>query len=249
MLELNKIYQGDCLEFMKEIDDGSVNLILCDLPYQMTDNKWDKKLDMKSLWECYRRIIKDNGVIVLTAQQPFTTDLINAGRDIFRYNWVWEKAHVVNFPNAKKMPMRKTEDILVFSKVKCGNHCYNPQGLKRMDKTIDKEEKNEKQGNYRNSLKAKYFQEFTGYPHNLIYFANPNYKSLHPTQKPLELWNYLVKTYTNEGDLVLDNTAGSCTTAVSCSTLKRNWICLEKEKEYCEIGEKRLKELEGSLFY
>jgi len=242
MLEINKIHQGDCLELMKQIEDKSVDMILCDLPYGTTACKWDTIIPFKELWEQYKRIIKDNGAIVLTASQPFTSVLVISNIEMFKYCWYWLK-NPTGFLNAKKMPMKKIEDICVFYKKL---PTYNPQGLKSINKII----KNGKSKQIRTDtgisthnggrLPTEWKQEFTNYPNQELRFNND--KGLHPTQKPVALFEYLIKTYTNEDDLVLDNCAGSGTTAIACIHTKRNWIGIEKEKEYFEIAKKRIEE-------
>ena len=231
--------QGNCLELMKNISDKSVDLILCDLPYGTTACKWDTIIPFDKLLEQYNRIIKDNGAIILTAAQPFTSALIMSNIKNFRYCWYWEKDYGVGFMNAKKMPLKKIEDICIFYKKL---PVYNPQGLKRIDKKITMKKRTAtsvfgNMGVNKNHNK-EYIQEFTNYPDNLLRFKTE--KGLHPTQKPVALFEYLIKTYTNEGDLVLDNCAGSGTTGVACKNLKRNFILMELEEEYCKIARTRL---------
>jgi len=232
---INKVIQGDCLELMKDIPDGSVDLILADLPYGTTNCKWDTIIPFEPLWEQYKRIIKANGAIVLTASQPFTSALVMSNPNWFKYCWVWNKAKAANYVNAKRQPLKIHEDIVVFCK---GNN-YNPQ------KTIGKFRK---KGGYTVNREVAVAQNptvsfnDTYYPKSILDFsvAGNRDSTLHPTQKPVALFEYLIKTYTNEGDLVLDNCAGSGTTGVACQNLNRNFILIEKEPEYIEIINKRL---------
>ncbi len=240
MFEINKIYNMDCLEGMKYIDDKSIDMILCDLPYGTTACKWDVIIPFKPLWEQYERIIKDNGVIALTSTQPFTSNLIVSNLKLFKYQWYWIKSPT-GFLNAKKMPMKSVEDICIFYKKL---PTYNPQGLVLLNKEKSnhksKMQKTEVGISTHNGgrLPEKYIQKYTNYPRQELYF--PNEKGLHPTQKPVALFEYLIKTYTNEGETVLDNCAGSFTTAVACDNTNRNWICIEKEEKYCNIGLTRI---------
>ena len=228
---INKVIQGDCLEVMKGIPDKSVDMILADLPYGTTACKWDTIIPFEPLWEQYKRIIKDNGAIVLTASQPFTTDVINSARELFRYELIWERALSGNPFLVKKQPLKVHENIIVFYK-RLG--VYNPQMTK---------------GRMRNKKITGAFREIEPldnitdlyYPRSVQYFDNADRKNkIHPTQKPVALFEYLIKTYTNEGDIVLDNVAGSGTTGVACKNLNRNYILIEKESEYIDIINKRL---------
>jgi site-specific DNA-methyltransferase (adenine-specific) len=242
MLEKNKVYQGDCLIEMKKIPDKSIDMILCDLPYGTTTCKWDTIIPFEPLWEQYKRIIKDNGAIVLTASQPFTSALVMSNVEMFKYQWIFEKTRKTGFPNANRQPLRNYEDVLVFYKNQC---LYIPQGLlkKETPKTVTrKKPKNDtvNAGENDGSLCNTYVQEYENYPSQIIRFASKG-KTIHPTQKPVALFEYLIKTYTNEGDLVLDNCAGSGTTGVACKNLNRNYILIEKEEEYIKIINARLK--------
>ncbi len=232
MLEINQLYHGDCLELMKDIDDKSIDMILCDLPYGTTACKWDVIIPFEPLWEQYNRIIKDNGAIVLTASQPFTTKLIISNIKNFKYSWIWKKSKPTGFLNAKKQPLKTFEDICVFYSKQCN---YNPQGIISTNKLVSRTNR----GNYGECSKTT-LQEATGYPKNILEF--PSITGIHPTQKPVALFEYLIKTYTNEGDLVLDNCAGSGTTAIACINTNRNYILMEKEEKYCEIIRKRISE-------
>ena len=233
-----EILLGDCLELMKDIPNGSVDMILADLPYGTTACKWDSVIPLDLLWNEYKRIIKPNGAIVLTSSQPFTTKLISSNYDMYRYNWVWHKTRPSNFPLAKKQPMKYHEDVCVFG-IKSPN--YYPQMIKS-DK-IRKKGKNDGYRGFNKGLeKPEYLdKEYTDfYPSSIQTFALHNGGLLHPTQKPVELFEYLIKTYTNENDLVLDNTAGSGTTAIACLNTNRQFIVMEKEQEYYDIILKRV---------
>jgi site-specific DNA-methyltransferase (adenine-specific) len=233
-----EILLGDCLELMKDIPNGSIDMILCDLPYGTTACKWDSIIPFNKLWEQYERIIKPNGAIVLTASQPFTSALIMSNPKLYRYNWVWHKTRPSNFPLAKKQPMKYHEDVCVFG-VK--SPLYYPQMVKA-DK-VRKKGKNDGYRGFNKGLeKPEYLdKEYTDfYPSSIQTFALHNGGLLHPTQKPTELFEYLIKTYTNEGDLVLDNCAGSGTAAIACLSTNRQFIVMEKEQEYYDIILKRV---------
>ena len=197
-LEINKIYNIDCLEGMKEIKDGSIDMILCDLPYGTTRNKWDSIIPLDKLWKQYERIIKPNGAIVLTAAQPFTSKLTISNLDNFKYSWVWSKNQVSGFLNAKKQPLREHEDILVFYSKQC---TYNPQMIKGK---MQLKNTGGKSDNYNDFVAQPHYSD-EYYPKTILNFPLQRFKGGHPTQKPVALFEYLIKTYTNEGDLVLDN--------------------------------------------
>lgn len=237
MLELNKIHQGDCLELMKDIPDKSVDMILCDLPYGVTSrNEWDKKINTKKLFREYRRIIKQNGVICLTATQPFATELISEALDIFRYDLIWEKSNSVGFLNANRQPLRVHEIILVFYK---NLGIYNPQ--KEEGKPYSIKRKNGFQGTNYGEVKPVDSINITGrFPKSIIKIWHDKDK-FHPTQKPVALCEYLIKTYTNERDIILDNCIGSGTTAIACVNTKRNFIGIELSEKYCKIANERIK--------
>lgn len=243
MLEINKIYQGDCLEVMKRIKDKSVDMVLCDLPYGTTKCKWDTIIPFEPLWEQYKRIIKDSGAIVLTASQPFTSTLIVSNIQMFKYCWYWVKERPTNIFQIKKRAGKNIEEVVVFYNKQC---VYNPQKTKHVGELRSNKVKSGVLGSLIDSKKKKvheYKDDGTRYPLQNIYFKRDTLKSnLHPTQKPVALFEYLIKTYTNEGDLVLDNCAGSGTTGVACQNLKRNFILIEKEKEYIDIITKRINE-------
>ena len=228
----------DCLEGMKLIDDKSIDMILCDLPYGTTACKWDTIIPFEPLWEQYERIIKDNGAIVLMASQPFTTKLIMSKLDWFRYTWVWNKKKGGNIFLAKKQPMKIHEDIVVFSKKP---HLYNPQMVKR-DKV--KKSKNYGTGESFGGTREKEDKVYTythTYPKSIIEFSNARQKGkVHPTQKPVPLFEYLIKTYTNKGEIVLDNCIGSGTTAIACINTNRKYIGFELDKQYYDIANVRI---------
>ena len=230
------LLQGDCLELMKDVPDGSVDMILADLPYGTTRNKWDEVIPFEPLWEQYERVIKDNGAIVLTASQPFTTDLIASNRKLYKYIWYWQKTKPSNHLNAKRQPLRTIEDIVVFYKKQA---TYNPKMTKREKPIIGKDTGSQKTYG---KTKGGYSKEYTHrYPVNLLRF--PRDKQVHPTQKPVALFEYLIKTYTNEGDTVLDNVMGSGTTGVACKNLNRNFIGMELDEEYFKIAKDRIENI------
>ena len=232
------LYQGDCLEVMKEIKDKSIDMILCDLPYGMTKCKWDVIIPFEDLWEQYNRVIKDNGAIVLFGSEPFSSKLRISNLRMYKYDWIWKKTKAQGFLNSKKMPLKDYENICVFYK---RLPVYNPQGIIY--------------GNFQNDRKSKYIKgediygkekEFgishmSNFPKQIIEFSNPSGKGqLHPTQKPVELLEYLIKTYTNENDLVLDNCMGSGSTGVACKILNRNFIGIELDENYFNIAKERI---------
>ena len=238
-MKLNKIYQGDCLEVMKQIEDKSIDMILADLPYGTTACKWDTIIPFEPLWEQYKRIIKDNGAIVLTASQPFTSALVMSNIKMFKYEWIWEKSLSGSPALCRKTPMKVHENVLVF-----GGKNYNPQmtkGTKRKKGISGSSIEGQKfisSGINNGEINDDY------YPRSVQYFSNADRKNkVHPTQKPVALFEYLIKTYTNEGDLVLDNCAGSGTTGVACINLNRNYILIEKEPKYVDIIRERLKQI------
>lgn len=242
-MDINKTYLGDCLELMpKHIDDKSIDMIFCDLPYGTTQCKWDSVIDLHKLWSEYKRVIKDNGAIVLFASQPFTSILVSSNLKIFKYSFTWDKITKTNHLNAKKQPLRQVEDICVFYKKQ---PTYNPQGL------IECEVSNFRPNHFKYKKGDKVYGEqkehsnkssYTNYPSNLLQYSNGNHNSLHPTQKPLSLIEYMVRTYTNEGDLILDNTCGSGTTGLGAKNLNRNYIMMEQDPKYFEIAKARVGE-------
>jgi site-specific DNA-methyltransferase (adenine-specific) len=224
----------DCLEGMQMIPDKSIDMILCDLPYGTTACKWDVIIPFEPLWKQYERVIKDNGAIVLTASQPFTTDVINSNRKRFKYSWIWNKKQSGSFHLAKYQPLKIIEDVLIFGK---GTLKYFPQMRQgKLRKKGGRRDLNESM----NGLKSNYFIiNDSYYPDNILEF--PKETGLHPTQKPVALFEYLIKTYTNEGETVLDNCMGSGTTAIACINTGRNYIGFEKEEKYYNIILERIK--------
>ena len=240
---------GDCLERMKEIPDGSVDLILADPPYGTTACKWDSVIPLDKMWEQLKRIIKPNGAIVMTASQPFTTALIVSNYEMFKYCWVWEKNRPTGAQHSKNRPMSKHEDVCIFSKApmghisKLGNRrmIYNPQGaISTGRKKVVKEK-----GFHGNHIGARpnqvgrEYDVMTGFPHSILR-VNKEESHIHPTQKPVALMEYLIKTYTNEGETVLDFVMGSGTTGVAAKNLNRKFIGIEKDAGYFEIARQRL---------
>jgi len=242
-MKINEIYKGDCLELMpKFVDDKSVDMIFCDLPYGTTNCRWDSVIDLPKLWSEYERVIKDNGVILLFAQTPFDKVLGVSNLKLLKYEWIWEKTQATGHLNAKKMPMKAHENILVFYKK---SPTYNPQktnGHKPINsytKYIKTQNNTEIYGEMKREISGG--GETDRYPRSVITFASDKQKScLHPTQKPLALIEYMIRTYTNEGDLILDNTCGSGTTGLGAKNLGRNFIMMEQDPEYYETACKRV---------
>lgn len=265
MSEIN-LMQGDCLELMKDIPDGSVDMILADLPYGTTNNAWDEIIPFDPLWEQYGRVIKDNGAIVLTASQPFTSKLVNSKIEWFKHEWIWEKQRASNFMRANHEPLKYHENILVFSK---GTLNINPQRYKVLEiNEIMDMTKKEIEG----MMKSKDYDRFgkvdrrktvrdpdenkkhlgseikrvrnadDGFrnPKSVLKINNKLHGNIHPTQKPVPLFEYLIKTYTNEGDTVLDNTMGSGTTGIACKNLNRNFVGMELDENYFNMAKERI---------
>jgi site-specific DNA-methyltransferase (adenine-specific) len=241
-LELNRVYQRDCLSDggMALIPDKSIDMILCDLPYGTTACKWDTIIPFDKLWAQYERVIKDDGAIVLTASQPFSSALVASNIKRFKHEWIWQKEQGVGFQVAKYRPMQEHEHVLVFAK---GKSNYSPI----MEK-LEKPQRQKRKSNNGDSLSSplKYSDERVSvyterYPTSIKKFNRD--KGLHPTQKPTELFEYLIKTYTNEGDVVLDNCMGSGTTAVAALNTNRKFIGFETEPSYIEIANKRIDDL------
>lgn len=250
-VELNKIYNEDCLEGMKRIPDKSVDMILCDLPYGTTACKWDIVIPFELLWEQYERVIKDNGAIVLFGSEPFGTLLRASNLKLYKYDWYWckDNSKATNFVHAKNMPLKNVETISVFSKGSIAHRnnkrrmSYNPQGLLPLNKVVKGNNKGGKANEHgldRPSHKTQYVREFTNYPNVVLNFKTDWKEQLHPTQKPVALFEYLIKTYTNEGATVLDNCMGSGTTAIACLNTNRNFIGFEKDKEYWKLANERI---------
>ena len=235
------LFWADCFDVFPLIADKSVDAIIADLPYGTTACKWDSVLPFDKLWEQYKRIIKDNGAIVLTASQPFTSALVMSNPKMFKYEWIWDKHIPRNFINAKIMPMQKHENVLVFGK---GKLKYNPQMTLRDKPVIVKNySKKDKDSVYKLNSDGSNSKSYT-YTHRnpdtiILDCWEANKDKIHPTQKPVALFEYLIKTYTNEGDLVLDNCMGSGTTGVACVNLNRDFIGIEKDPKYFEIAVSR----------
>ena len=252
MIELNKIYNEDCLEGMKRIPDGSVECVICDLPYGTTACKWDIVIPFKELWQQYKRIIKDNGAIILFSKQPFTSDLINSNRDMFRYELIWEKTRAGNSMQVKNQPSAIHENIEVFYK---NQPTYNDIKFMVDEKYIDKRKSIRdsiyKSEHYKGVMKRK-ADDGMRHPQSILPFNSVWHKGMHPTEKPVELIQWLIRSYTNEGDLILDNCIGSGTTAIAAIKEKRHFIGMELNKEYydkaCERIRKEQIEIEYSLF-
>jgi site-specific DNA-methyltransferase (adenine-specific) len=234
MIDLRK---GDCLEIMKDITDKSIDMILCDLPYGTTRNKWDSIIPLDKLWEQYERIIKDNGAIILFSQMPFTAELVHSKLKLFKYEWIWEKDNGTGFLNAKKMPLKIHENILVFYK---NPPAYNPQMRKGFKPYTQKSGRGS--SNYGRQVQIITNNDGERYPIDIVNFKRDKDK-YHPTQKPVALLEYLIKTYTNENDIVLDNCMGSGSTGVACVNTNRNFIGIEKDEKYFEIAKQRIEEV------
>lgn len=229
-----ELMMGDCLERMKRIPDGSVDMILCDLPYGTTQNPWDSVIDLPSLWSEYNRVCKQNAAIVLTAAQPFTSALVMSNATNFKYEWIWVKTKITGVLNAKKMPVRKHEQVLVFY----GKQpTYNAQGLVVKGTPT-------KQGgcsnNYGPRSTKAYVQEYTNWPRDVLEIPSEG-KTTHPTQKPVGLFEYLIRTYTDENDIVLDNCMGSGTTGVACANSNRRFVGIERDEDYFLDAAERIK--------
>jgi DNA modification methylase len=244
----NTIFEGDCLEVMRQFPDNSIDMVLCDLPYGTTQNKWDSLIDLSELWKEYSRVVKPNGAIVLTSQGIFTAKLILSNEKDFKYKIIWEKSKPTNFLNAKKQPLRKYEDVCVFYKKQ---PTYNPQ-MKKGEPYNKGVRKNQLTGSYGDFEPQLVKSDGDRYPTDVVYFktAESEGEVLHPTQKPVELGRYLVRTYTNEGDLILDNTFGSGSFLVSAALENRNFCGIEKNQDvslfkkesisYIDVAKQRL---------
>jgi len=240
-----KLIHGDCLQEMQNIPDNSIDAIICDLPYGVTKNKWDSLIDLDLLWKQYERVIVENGAIVLFGQDKFSARLMFSNEKLHRYNLIWQKTTPTGHLNAKRMPLRSHEDILVFYKKL---PTYNPQKTtvhKRKVSTAKHKRNSKKTTNY-NEHGLTTYNSTERYPKSVLTFTTDKQKSaLHPTQKPLELIKYLVRTYTNENDWVLDNTMGSGTTGVACLKTKRNFIGIELDKKYFNIAQNRIQNIQN----
>lgn len=244
-----KMLQGDCLELMKDIADKSIDMILCDLPYGTTACKWDSIIPFDKLWEQYNRTIKDNGAIVLFGSEPFASKLRMSNLKMYKYDWIWNKKTGLGFLDSKYRPLKQHELILVFSKGGCSNGSnillkYNPQGLVITNKKNRNSKSNilNSEPKRRNHLDT----QFTNYPKTILTYGRE--RGYHPTQKPVALLEYLIKTYTNENELVLDNCAGSMSTAIACLNTNRNGIMIEKDEHYFEVGKNRVEQRQKELY-
>ncbi|CZR95575.1 DNA adenine methyltransferase YhdJ [Clostridioides difficile] len=240
MLDIQKyrLFNGECIEIMKTIKDKSIDLILCDPPYGTTACKWDSIIDLEEMWKQYNRIIKNSGAIVLFSAQPFTTKLIYSNIKNYKYSWYWIKNTKTGFAFCKYQPLRCVEDINVFYKK---TPLYVPQGLQKLDKPIKKIRKDgERENIYHGGLTNKeYIQEYTNYPNHILHFNKEN-NCIHPTQKPVDLLEYLIKTYTKENYIVLDNCFGSGSTGVACANTGRKFIGIELDNNYFQQGKNRI---------
>lgn len=220
-----KFLNGDCLELMRTIPEGSVDMVLCDLPYGTTQNKWDSVISFDALWEQYWRVCKPNAAVVLTAQPPFDKILGASQIHHLKYEWIWEKGRATGHLNAKKQPMKAHENVLVFYRSQC---LYNPQMTPGEKYSVGGGAS--KKDNYGDFGSARENDGSMRYPRSVLQF--PTETGFHPTQKPVALFEYLIRTYTNPGETVLDNTAGSGTTAIAAENAERGWICIERDPDY-----------------
>ena len=248
-LPINQIIQGDCLEVMRGFPDQSIDAIITDPPYGTTACKWDTVIPFEPMWEQLKRIIKPHGAIVLFGSQRFTSALVMSNPDMFKYSWIWQKAVGSNFATLKYQPMKEHEDVLIFGK---GKTIYKPimeerkgSGSERVKHKYNalKTKTGEANGGLLNTERTGKYGELRN-PSSVQYFNNrEDCRGFHPTQKPVALMEYLIKTYTNEGETVLDFTIGSGTTAVACINTKRNFIGIELDEKYCEIARQRISSL------
>ena len=240
MIDLKK---GDCLELMKDIPDGSVDMILCDLPFGTTANKWDNVIPFEPLWEQYRRIIKTGSAIVLFAAEPFASKLRLSNLEDYNYDWIWNKKKGGNIFHLKRQPYKIHENILVFNTTE---KVYHPIMIPQKERTgkIYSQTENFKAPKYRDTRTYKFKN-----PQSILTFSNANQRKVHPTQKPVALLEYLIKTYTNENEIVLDNCMGSGSTGVACVNTNRNFIGMELEEKYFDVATKRIDEaIKGHKF-
>lgn len=238
---------GDCMQIIQDIPDKSIDMVCCDLPYQITACDWDVALPLDELWEQYKRVCKDNAAIVLFGAEPFSSKVRMSNLGMYKYDYVWIKTKASGFQNAKIQPMRKHENIMVFYK---SQPTFNQQSLVVLDKPINsgrKRARNNEQ--FKLGVAGKeHLTTHTGWQTSVLNFANPSGKGhLHPTQKPLDLIRYLIRIYTNEYQTVLDNTCGSGTTAVASILEKRRYICIEKDEKYYNIAKDRVRQTQLEL--
>jgi site-specific DNA-methyltransferase (adenine-specific) len=243
---INKIIHADCMDILKQLPDKCIDAIICDLPYGTTACSWDNIIPFDKLWEQYKRLRKDNTPIVLFGSEPFSTYLRMSNIKEYKYDWYWNKTKASGHLNAKKQPMRKIENICVFYVEQCR---YNPQGLIKGQFNNNRPSKSKsKNGKFTfGQEKQIEISEYTNFPNNVLDFSNPNNNTIHSTQKPVKLLEYLIKTYSNEGDLILDNCSGSGTTAVACHNLNRRFICIEKDYDYWKASVERLENAKSQL--
>jgi site-specific DNA-methyltransferase (adenine-specific) len=236
-----RLIQGDCLTEMAKLPAGSVDLVCADLPYATTQNSWDSLIPFEPLWAQYWRVLKSNGAVVLTATQPFSSALVTSQLNRFKYEWIWRKSRVTGVLNAKKQPLRQHEVVLVFYREQ---PTYNPQGLENCHKrTGTGNVAGKASSNYGAIAQTednRYLQTQTGYPRSVLDIASVGGSTVHPTQKPVALMEYLIRTYTNPGDTVLDNTCGSGTTLVAAINTGRNAIGIERDPGYFKIAQERV---------
>lgn len=238
-----QLFLGDCLEIMQTLQDKSVDMIFCDLPYGTTQNKWDSIIDLDLLWNQYNRICKDNSAIVLTASQPFTSKLVMSNIDNFKFEWIWQKTVGSGQLNIKKQPLKIHESVLVFYKKP---PTYNE--IKTLGTPYNMTRKASKFDNTNYGAQKDVIKNNDGFRHakSIIQISNPRIKDGHPTQKPVELCEYFIKTYSNPGDIILDNCMGSGTTGVACINTNRNFIGIEKEEKYFNNSKQRIEELQNA---
>lgn len=253
MLEKNNIYLGNCLEVMNDIEDKSIDCIICDLPYSATSCKWDKLIPFDKLWEQYIRIIKPNRAICLFGTEPFSSHLRFSNYSWYKYDWIWVKTKATDFFNAKLKPMKKYEIISIFSNGYTANGSkknmlYNPQGLIEVNKEVSgvRDCEADKEGHKfaRPSHKEKRIQKFTNYPNNILEFASEG-NTIHNTQKPVPLLEYLIKTYSNEGELILDNCIGSGSTCIASINTNREFIGIEILEKYYKLAKERIENVKN----
>lgn len=242
-----QLYHGDCLEIMQTIPDSSVDMVLCDLPYGTTACKWDTVIPFELLWQHYKRVIKQNGAICLFGSEPFSSKLRMSAIDLFKYDWIWEKNSGLGFQHSKNMPLKRHEIISVFSKAPIGHKSllgerrmvYNPQGA-ICDNKVSKVSKKSDLLGARPNQDGKLYISYSNFPTSILRFENK--RGDHPTQKPVTLLEYLIRTYTNEGETVLDNCMGSGSTGVACVNTNRNFIGIELDRNYFRLAVNRIAE-------
>ena len=240
-----ELYKGDCLELMKNIPDKSVDMILCDLPYGTTKCKWDIVIPLDKLWEQYNRIIKDKGAILFFGSEPFSSKLRISNLRMYKYDWIWKKTKAQGFLNSKKMPLKDYENICVFYK---RLPVYNPQGIIYGNFQNDRKSKYSKGEDIYGKEKEFGISHMSNFPKQIIEFSNPSGNGqLHPTQKPVDLLEYLIKTYTQDGEVILDNCMGSGSTGVACVNTSRDFIGIELDKDYFNIANERIKDAQKEM--